>query len=108
MGSCRCLLLFAVNEDDAFNYPGQELGAVESPPTFLSSSGQLPDHREGGLPGSTAFGALGAQADGGEGAFDGIARPQMRPMSRGKGLESEEDILVLAPALASLRVFGLV
>ncbi len=52
------LLLLAFDKDDTLDDLGQERGAVEAAPAFLGRSGQLPNHRQGGLARATSLGSF--------------------------------------------------
>jgi hypothetical protein len=54
--------------------------AIEPTPAFLRGLKQFEDHRECRLVGQAALRSDGAVAHGGEGAFDGVGRPQVFPV----------------------------
>ena len=56
--------------------------SVEPSPAFLRALEQFEDHRERGPVRQTALRSDRAVAHGGEGAFNGIGRPQMFPARR--------------------------
>src|SRR3954447_12618930 len=54
--------------------------AIETTPASLRGLEQFEDHRECRLVGQAALRSDGAVANGGEGAFDGVGRPQVFPV----------------------------
>ena len=70
--SLRSLLLngigvYAIDELDARDDPGEQLGSVEATPVFLGDTHQLEDHAQGRQARTTALGLPGAMAHTGEG-----------------------------------------
>src|ERR1700750_117298 len=71
--------------------------AIETAPAFLCALDQFEDHGERGPVRQTTLRSDGAVAHGGEGAFDGVGRPQVFPVIGREVVESEQRVSVLAP-----------
>src|ERR1700731_565252 len=84
---------------------GNWVVAIETTPAFLCALDQFEDHRERGPVRQTALRSDGAVAHGGEGAFDGVGRPQAFPMLGREVVESEQRVPILAQAVGRLLVF---
>jgi hypothetical protein len=79
--------------------------SVETTPAFLCALDQFEDHRERGPVGQTALRSDRAVPHGGEGAFDGVGRPQVFPVLGREVVESEQRVSILARAVGRLLVF---
>lgn len=98
----------SVDERNSSDHVGDELGAVEQPPSLGSRLHQLVDHRQAGGPRSAPLGLLRAEPHGGKGGLDRVGRPQVNPVLGGEVVEGQEHLPILRQALDCLGVFRLV
>src|ERR1700730_12624828 len=84
---------------------GNWVVAIETTPSFLCALDQFEDHRERGPVRQTALRSDCAVAHGGEGAFDGVGRPQVFPVLGREVVKSEQRVSILAQAVGRLLVF---
>ena len=77
----------SVGEDLPFKEGEDQGGGVEFAPVLGRGLGELEHHDQAGLPGSISFGASVTQANGREGAFNGVGRPQVPPVFRWEVVE---------------------
>jgi hypothetical protein len=96
--------LDAVGELHTLDHLWQLIVAVEAAPAFLCGLDALEDHGERGLVGEAAFRPDRAEPHGGEGAFDGVRRPQVLPVLGGEVIERQKRIAVLGQAIDGLLV----
>jgi len=82
----------SVGEDLPFKEGEDQGGSIEFAPVLGRGLGELEHHDQAGLPGSISFGASVTQANGREGAFNGVGRPQVPPVFRWEVVEGESGI----------------
>jgi hypothetical protein len=79
--------------------------AIETTPAFLRAFEQFEDHCERGPVRQATLRSDRAVAHSGEGAFDGIGRPQVFPVFGREVVKGEQRVSILAQAVRRLRVF---
>jgi hypothetical protein len=98
-------VLDPVAEFNPFDDFGQAILSVEFAPFLLGGQHQLVGHRQRCLAAEAAFGFCGSVADGGEGTFDGIRRPDVLPMLSREVVKGEQIGPVLGQAFGRPVVF---
>ncbi len=79
----------SVGEDLPFEEGEDQSGGIEFAPVLGRGMGELEHHHQAGLPVSIPLGASVTQANGREGAFNGVGGPQVSPMLRWEVVEGE-------------------
>ncbi len=94
----------SVGEDLPFEEGEDQGGSIEFAPVLGGGVGELEHHDQSALPGSIPIGASVSQANGREGAFNRVGRPQVSPVLRWEVVEIEKGITILLERHARLVV----
>lgn len=98
-------MLDAVAEFNPLDDFGQSVLTVEFAPFLLGGQHQLVGHRQCRLAAEAAFGLGGSMPDGGEGALNGVCRPDVLPVFGGEVVERQQIGPVLGQAFYRPVVF---